>query len=585
MTVTTNKSKSNRWVADGYNRTWSYPFKALTATDVVLDVTDPTGFETTVTAGFQVNNLNQDGGGTVIYPIDPAPPLAAQSVVVVRRNTQRTQPYKVGSQGRYFPETHENMADNLENQIQELALTIDRAVRVPFSDDAGMKPLPDKAHRSGKLFAFDINGDPSTANVDVQDILDARDAAEAAAVDANDTLTLVNVGLSTQSKIYLGSRSTPPTANDDGTPLWTGAEYFSTTDSTRYSWTGSAWIAAGAASIPGNFVDNARLADMAGNTIKGRQSTSGDPQDLSMATVKTMLGNFSAGAAGLVPSPGVGDSTRFLRADGTWGASPAAVTAAYLQVYNSDNVQLVRDGGIYMMANGVPKIIPAAGLFMSASATGLGVGSLYYVGVADLDNDGILDSMAPFWVGSYTYANDPTTYLPVIVQDTRYSVVGMVLAASGPSFVDNEVQRWVASYYNPRPKALRLVYGPDTTGGPTLPAWGEISSALRVSLVMWGQSLLNMNFTGSIDTASNSTASGYTRVTWMVDGATNTNWGMEGGGFNANPNSVDIVPITLSAQMDLAEGYHYIGVHWQNTVAAMTSRMMWTPTLNGMMWG
>lgn len=54
-------------------------------------------------------------------------------------------------------------------------------------------------------------------------------------------------------------------------------------------------VADGATTIAANAVSNTKLADMAASTIKGRISTSGDPQDLTVAQVLTLL-NVEAGA-------------------------------------------------------------------------------------------------------------------------------------------------------------------------------------------------------------------------------------------------------------------------------------------------
>lgn len=41
---------------------------------------------------------------------------------------------------------------------------------------------------------------------------------------------------------YLGAKSTPPTVDNDGNPLATGAIYFYTVDNNMYAWSGSAWV-------------------------------------------------------------------------------------------------------------------------------------------------------------------------------------------------------------------------------------------------------------------------------------------------------------------------------------------------------
>lgn len=75
-------------------------------------------------------------------------------------------------------------------------------------------------------------------------------------------------------------------------------------------------------------VTNAKLDNMAQNTIKGRITAStGDPEDLTAAQATSILDVFvgdsgSGGTKGLVPAPVTGDSTKFLRGDGTFVAIP-----------------------------------------------------------------------------------------------------------------------------------------------------------------------------------------------------------------------------------------------------------------------
>ncbi|WP_374374081.1 DUF2793 domain-containing protein [Tabrizicola sp.] len=95
-----------------------------------------------------------------------------------------------------------------------------------------------------------------------------------------------------------------------------------------------------AATIAGNAVTNAKLADVASGTIKGRATAgAGDPEDLTGAQATALLDVFGAAAKGLAPASG-GGTANFLRADGTWappggggGGSPGG-TSGELQ-YNS----------------------------------------------------------------------------------------------------------------------------------------------------------------------------------------------------------------------------------------------------------
>ncbi len=101
-------------------------------------------------------------------------------------------------------------------------------------------------------------------------------------------------------------------------------------------------------SIDAGTVTNAKLADMATATLKGRATVgTGDPEDLTGAQATTLLEVFTGGAKGLAPASG-GGTVNFLRADGSWavpsgGAGGAGdVTAA--AAFGTDN-RLVRSDG------------------------------------------------------------------------------------------------------------------------------------------------------------------------------------------------------------------------------------------------
>ncbi len=75
-----------------------------------------------------------------------------------------------------------------------------------------------------------------------------------------------------------------------------------------------------ALTIANDAVTNAKLANVATATIKGRvTAATGDPEDLTGTQATTLLDTFTSALKGLAPSSG-GGSTNFLRADGSWAA-------------------------------------------------------------------------------------------------------------------------------------------------------------------------------------------------------------------------------------------------------------------------
>lgn len=76
--------------------------------------------------------------------------------------------------------------------------------------------------------------------------------------------------------------------------------------------------------IDNDVVSNAKLANMAANSIKGNNTgSSADPVDLTIAQATAMLDTFTSSLKGLAPSSG-GGTTNFLRADGSWATPPGS---------------------------------------------------------------------------------------------------------------------------------------------------------------------------------------------------------------------------------------------------------------------
>lgn len=102
------------------------------------------------------------------------------------------------------------------------------------------------------------------------------------------------------------------------------------------------------ATIAASAVTNAKMANMAANTIKGNNTGgSAAPSDLTATQATAMLNAMvgdsgSGGTKGLVPAPASGDAaaSKFLKADGTWataGGTPS-LTSTYVAYGNGSNL-------------------------------------------------------------------------------------------------------------------------------------------------------------------------------------------------------------------------------------------------------
>ena len=121
--------------------------------------------------------------------------------------------------------------------------------------------------------------------------------------------------------------SSPPSAND--ALVYNGSAYV---------WQSSTTIADGS-------VTNAKLADMATQTFKGRTTAgTGVPEDLTATQATAILNAFtgdsgSGGVKGLVPAPSSGDNAaeKFLKAGGTWVA-PFKLVGARAKTTNAQAI-------------------------------------------------------------------------------------------------------------------------------------------------------------------------------------------------------------------------------------------------------
>jgi hypothetical protein len=103
-----------------------------------------------------------------------------------------------------------------------------------------------------------------------------------------------------------------------------------------------------ASTIANDAVTNAKLANMATATIKGRTTAgSGDPEDLTGTQATTLLDTFTTSLKGLAPASG-GGTSNCLRADGTWAEPAGGGGGGSTQIY----IDQTPDNGAYGVISG-----------------------------------------------------------------------------------------------------------------------------------------------------------------------------------------------------------------------------------------
>lgn len=126
--------------------------------------------------------------------------------------------------------------------------------------------------------------------------------------------------------------------------------------------------------IANNAVTNAKAAQIATNTIKGRLTAgTGNVEDLTFTQVSQNLDTFTSSTKGTVPGSG-GGTTNFLRADGSW-AAPAGGGMTLSEVIitstqaNSTTTPTVLTGCTFTLTPGQGLSLDAILIFTAAATT------------------------------------------------------------------------------------------------------------------------------------------------------------------------------------------------------------------------
>ena len=210
MTIATTSNRV-RYEGNGATTTFAYSFRIDSDDEVVVTIVDEDGVETELTsAQFTISGIGEDSGGTVTYPVSGSP-LAADNQIVIVREVPLKQETDLTNQGGFYPEVIETSLDRLTMMVQQLMALLDRTIRFPITDPAGVVELENYLARANKYLRFDSNGDISYVDTQIE-------------------------------TIYYGASATTPTLRPDSSAMETGDLYFNTNSDLLYVYTGASWV-------------------------------------------------------------------------------------------------------------------------------------------------------------------------------------------------------------------------------------------------------------------------------------------------------------------------------------------------------
>jgi hypothetical protein len=230
MTVASAEAKAGPYTGNDIATTFAFAFKIFSDADIrVVETLISTGAETDLVLnganGFTVTkNIDQDNnpGGFITYKqASVTTPLPSTKKLTIVGDYDYNQPTDLPNGGPFFAQTVENSLDRTVMQIKQLKEQVDRAVKVDVSSTAD----------PGQLFDDVLNQASASAN-----------AAAASAAAALVSETNAAASYDAFDDRFLGPKSSAPTLDNDGNALLTGALYWNTSNTTMFTWSGSAWL-------------------------------------------------------------------------------------------------------------------------------------------------------------------------------------------------------------------------------------------------------------------------------------------------------------------------------------------------------
>lgn len=172
MTVSTTTSTASDTVSSGQH-SFSYGFKILAASDLVVTTIDTSGVESAakvLDTDYVVTNVGVDSGGNVLFKFNTGNASDAHydtvdrrpttgHTVFIKRNIPITQSTDYVANDPFPAASHEDALDKLTFVAQQLSADVDRSIKYP-NNESNTVELPNSTARANKFLAFDSSSNP-----------------------------------------------------------------------------------------------------------------------------------------------------------------------------------------------------------------------------------------------------------------------------------------------------------------------------------------------------------------------------------------------------------------------------------------
>lgn len=215
------------------------------------------------------------------------------------------------------------------------------------------------------------------------------------------------------------------------------------------------------------------------------------------------------------------------------------------------NLVLQRYNGQWLRINDTTYSIPTAGV--SLAATGLSAGTTYYIYAYMSGATMTLEA------STTTHATDTNTGVEIKSGDATRTLVGMARPITGPAWQDTTAQRFVISWFNPRPIYLQAVLA-SNTGNVNTGSYGVISSSLNLEFLTWSTNAFAFKFQGRL---GNNVANAVSTTSIFLDAAAAESF-TSTQAYAASA----LQPVSCSLETSASEGYHAVNIYAQQDVVS-----------------